>query len=74
MKSNFGQIRHLTRELASIERLKMSHTFIIGKWCLHAGMFIFDRLIIKFAGIKDRRKSLKWFDYGNNHTADIGVT
>ena len=50
--SNFGQIGPLTLELAALERLKISHSLIMGKWCLHASSFIFDRIIIKVAGIK----------------------
>ena len=30
----------------------------MGKWCLHASLFIFDRIIIKVAGNEDRHKSL----------------
>ena len=29
----------------------------MGKWCLHASSFIFDRIIIKVAGNQDRHKS-----------------
>ena len=36
----------------------------MGKWCLHASLFIFDRIIIKVAGNKDRHKSLGEFDFG----------
>ena len=46
---NFGQIKLLTTELAALERLKISHILIMGKWCLHASLFIFDRIIIKVA-------------------------
>ena len=28
----------------------------MGKWCLHAGSFIFDRIIIKVAGVHGNRK------------------
>ena len=34
------------------------------KWCLHASLFIFDRIIIKVAGNQDRHKSLEEFDFG----------
>ena len=37
---------------------------IIGKWCLHASSFIFDRIIIKVAGNQDKHKSLDEFDFG----------
>ena len=34
------------------------------KCCLHAGSFIFDRIIIKVAGNQDRHKSSDEFDFG----------
>ena len=36
----------------------------MGKWCLRASSFIFDRIIIKVAGNQDRHKSLDEFDFG----------
>ena len=36
----------------------------MGKWCLHASSFIFDRIIIKVAGNQDRHKSSDVFDFG----------
>ena len=36
----------------------------MGKWCLHASSFIFDRIVIKIAGNQDRRKSSDEFDFG----------
>ena len=36
----------------------------MGKWCLHASSFIFDRIIIKVDGNQDRHKSLDEFDFG----------
>ena len=61
--SNFGQIRPLTSELAALEYLKNSHRLIMGKWCLYASLFIFDRIIIKEllitrTGIKARSSSI----------------
>ena len=35
----------------------------MGKWCLHASSFIFDRIIIKVAGNQDRHKSSDEFDF-----------
>ena len=35
--------------LSALERLKISHRLIMGKWCFHASSFIFDRIIIKIA-------------------------
>ena len=46
----------------------------MGKWCLHASLFIFDRFIIKVAGNQDRHKSLVEFDFGLNQTTRFGVT
>ena len=53
---------------------KISHRLIMGKWCLHASLFIFDRIIIKVAGNQDRHKSLVEFDFGRNQTTHFGVT
>ena len=55
--SNFGQIGPLTTELAALERLKISRRLLMGKWCLHASSFIFDRIIIKVAGNQDSIKA-----------------
>ena len=46
----------------------------MGKWCLHASLFIFDRIIIKVAGNQDRHKSLVELDFGPNQTTHSGVT
>ena len=46
----------------------------MGKCCLHADSFIFDRIIIKVAGNQDRHKSLDEFDFGPNQTTHFGVT
>ena len=71
---NFGQIGPLTTELAALERLKNSHRLIIGKCCLHASSFIFDRIIIKVAGNQDRHKSSHKFDFGPDQTTNFRVT
>ena len=42
---------------------KNSHRLTMGKWCLHASSFNFDRIIIKVAGNQDRHKSLDEFDF-----------
>ena len=70
---NFGQIGLLNLELAALERLKISHRLIMGKWCLHASLFIFDRIIIKVAGNQDRHTSLVKFDFGPNQTTHFEV-
>ena len=36
----------------------------MGKWCLHASSFIFDRIIIKVADNQDRHKSSDGFNFG----------
>ena len=46
----------------------------MGKWCLHASSFIFDRIIIKVAGNQDRHKSSDKFDFGPDQTTHFGVT
>ena len=69
-----GQIGLLTVELAALVRLKNSHRLKMGKWCLHASSFIFDRIVIKVAGNQDRHKSAVKFDFGLNQTTHIGVT
>ena len=46
----------------------------MGKWCLHASSFIFDRIIIKFAGNQDRHQSSDEFDFGSDQTTNFGVT
>ena len=74
MSSNFGQVGPLTTELTALERLKISHRLIMGKCCLHASSFIFDRIIVKVAGNQDRHKSSVKFDFGLNQTHHFGVT
>ena len=37
---------------------------MMGKWCLHASSFSFDRIIIKVAGNQDRHKSSDESDFG----------
>ena len=46
----------------------------MGKCCLHASSFIFDRIIIKVAGNQDMHKSSKEFDFGPDQTTHFGVT
>ena len=46
----------------------------MGKCCLQAGSFIFDRIIIKVAGNQDRHKSSDEFDFGPDKTTHFGVT
>ena len=46
----------------------------MGKWCLHASLFIFDRIIIKVVGSQDRHKSSVEFDFGPDQTTHFGVT
>ena len=44
----------------------------MGKSCLHASLFIFDRIIIKVAGNQDRHKSSHEFDFGPDQTTPFG--
>ena len=46
----------------------------MGKCCLQASSFIFDRIIIKVAGNQDRHKSSQEFDFGPDQTTQFGVT
>ena len=46
----------------------------MGKWCLHASSFIFDRIIIKVVGNQDRHKRSVEFEFGSNQTTHFGVT
>ena len=46
----------------------------MGKCCLHASSFIFDRIIVKVAGNQDRHKSSVKFDFRLNQTYHFGVT
>ena len=53
---------------------QISHRLIMGKCCLHASSFIFDRIIIKVAGNQDWHKSSVEFEFGPNQTTHFGVT
>ena len=46
----------------------------MGKCCLHASSFIFDRIIIKVIGNQDRHKSSDKCDFGPDQTTHFGVT
>ena len=46
----------------------------MGKWCLHASSFIFNRIITKVAGNQGRHKSSVEFNLGPNQTTHFGVT
>ena len=54
-------------------KLKMFHTHIKGKWCLHASLFILDRNIIKVTGNHNRHKSSDEFDFGLDQSTHFGV-
>ena len=53
----------LTMELAALENLKISHRLIMGKWCLQASSFIFDRILVKLAGNQDSHKISEEFEF-----------
>ena len=46
----------------------------MGKWCLHASLFIFYQIIRKVAGNQDRHKSSFEFYFGPDQTTHFGVT
>ena len=60
--------------LDSGERSLPFGLLVMGKCCLHASSFIFDRIIIKVAGNQDRHKSSDEFDFGPDRTTHFGVT
>ena len=62
--SNFGQIRTLIAELVK-NIWKIFQRVIMGKWGLHASLFL---------GNKDMFKNYKRFDFWHVQTADIGGT
>ena len=69
-----GQIGPLTMELATLERLKFSHRLIMGKWCLQASSFIFDRIFFKLAGNQDSHKISDEFEFWLDRISHFGVT
>ena len=46
----------------------------MGKCCLHATSFIFDRIIIKVPGNQDRHKSSEEVDFGPDQTTHFRIT
>ena len=46
----------------------------MGECCLHASLFVFDRIFIKVAGNQDRYKNSVEFDFGQDQTTHFGVT
>ena len=53
---------------------KISHRFIVGKWCLQASWFIFDWIFIKLAGNQHRHKILNEFEFWPDWISHLGVT
>ena len=45
----------------------------MGKWCLHASLFIFDQVFVKLAGNQDRHKILDEFEFWPDQTSHFGV-
>ena len=62
MSSKFGRIRPQTKELAALERMKKTHSLIMGKRCHHIFSAIFDWILFIFAGNEDMHKSLNEFE------------
>ena len=61
-------------ELAALERLKISHRLIMGKWCLQASSFISDRILVKLADIQDSHKISDEFELRLDQISHFGVT
>ena len=61
-------------ELAALERLKISNRLIMGKWCLQASSFIFDRIFVKLAGNQDSHKISDEFEFQLDRISHFGVT
>ena len=61
-------------ELAALERLKISHRLIMGKWCLQASSFIFDRIFVKLACNQDSHKISDEFEFRLDRISHFGVT
>ena len=70
----FGQIGPLTMELAALERLKISHRLIMGKWCLQASSFIFDRIFVKLDCNQGSHKISDEFEFRLDRISHFGVT
>ena len=60
-------------ELAALERLKISHRLLMGKWCLQASSFIFDQIFVKPAGNQDSHKISDEFELGLDRISHFGV-
>ena len=45
----------------------------MGKWCLQASSFIFDRIFVKLAGNQDRHKILDEFEFRPDRISHFGV-
>ena len=61
-------------ELAALERLKISHRLVIGKWCLQAILFIFDWTFVKLAGNQDSHIISDEFEFWLDRISHFGVT
>ena len=61
-------------ELAALERLKISRRLIMGKWCLQASSFIFDRIFVKLAGNQDNHKISDELEFWLDQICHLGVT
>ena len=61
-------------ELAALERLKIFHRLIMGKWCLQASSFSFDRIFVKLAGNQVSHKISDEFEFWLDRISHFGVT
>ena len=70
---NFSQIGPLPTELDALTVWKICHRMIMGKWCLQASSFIFDRIFVKLAGNQDRHKISDKFEFRPDRICHFGV-
>ena len=68
MRLNFNQIRSLTTELPTLERLKINI-----QCCEHSSVFIFDWIYFILAGSKDNFKVSDEFKIRPDPIMDCGV-
>ena len=60
--------------VSCLEHLKISHSLIMGKWCLQGSSFIFDLIFLKLAGNQDNHKISDEFEFRQDRTSHFGVT
>ena len=58
-------------ELAALERLKISHRLVMGKWFLQASSFTFDWIFVKLPGIRTGIKSQDEFKFRTDQIRSV---